>query len=366
MSTTKLNGSLTKKLAKIYADVKNPASFGSAQKLASAANVSVEQAKKYLQSIDSYTLHRSRRKNFVRNRYVIPGIGHLYEADLCDMQHLKTMNNGYTFLLNCIDCYSRYLWCVPLKNKKATTVLEAFKLIFAGKFCKFLQTDRGREFNSAVLKHYLKENNVSLIFPKTSAKCSIVERVNRTLKLKMHKYFTHAGTQKYINVLPDMVKSYNNAVHSSTGHKPAEVNKKNQKQLWDFLYGGKGRYAKLKSSAQPRKDIKVGSFVRVSRDSGVFFKGYEGNWSHETFKVTKIIKKQQTLYEISDWNNEKIEGRFNYFELQLVDVNDKTKFRISKILKTIGTGRSRRLLVSWSGYPASFNSYIYERDLKKV
>jgi hypothetical protein len=366
MPTNKSDGVLTKKLSKIYTDIKHPASFGSAKKLASAAKVTLAEAKEYLRGVDAHTLHRERRKNFERNRYVIPGIRYLYEADLCDMQHLKEQNKGYTFLLNCIDCYSRFLWCVPLKNKKATTVLDAFKIIFGSKFCKYLQVDMGREFDNAVLKKYLAENNVKLIFPRTSAKCSIVERVNRTLKLKIHKYFTHNGTQKYIDVLDDIVKSYNTAIHSSTGHKPSEVTKKNQKQLWNFLYGGKGRYPKLKSSAVPRKDIKVGSFVRISRDSAKFSKGYEGNWGNEIFKVTKIIKKPQTLYEIADWNNEKIDGRFNYFELQVVAVTDKTRFRISKILKTVGSGRSRRLLVSWTGFPESCNSYIYERDLKKL
>lgn len=362
----KSDGALIKKLEKIYTDVKHPAGFGSAQKLAAAAKVSLEAAKKYLRGVDAHTLHRERRKNFQRNRYVIPGIRHLFEADLCDMQHLKAHNKGFTFLLNCIDCYSKFLWCVPLKNKKATTVLDAFKIIFDGKFCKNLQVDMGREFDNTIFRKYLKENNVNLIFPKTSAKCSIIERLNRNLKLRVHKYFTHKGTQTYINVLQDIVKSYNNSIHSSTGHKPSEVTKKNQNKLWPFLYGGKGRYAKLQSSATPRKNIKIGDFVRISRDTATFFKGYEGNWGHEVFRVTKIINKPQTLYEISDWNNEKISGRFNYFELQVVEVTNKTKFRINKILKTVGTGLSRRLLVSWTGFPKAYDSYIYERDLKKL
>jgi len=362
----KLSGFLSKKLEKIYTDVKNPASFGSAQKLASAAGVTLEVAKKYLAGVDAFTLHKERRKHFIKNRYIIPRMQHLYEADLVDMQHLKSKNNNITFLLNVVDCFSKFLWSVPLKNKKAATVLAAFKTVFRGKFPKYLQVDLGREFANNTLKKYLEENKVQLIFPRTSSKCHIIERMNKTLKSKIFKYFTHKGTQKYIDVLQHIVKSYNNTVSSATGHKPAEVTKENEQKVWDFLYGGEGRYPKLQVAARPRKTIKIGSHVRISRDSATFYKGYEGLWSHEIFKVTKIIRKPQTLYELEDLEGKAISGRFYYFELQLIDVSDKTYFRISKILKTVGKGRSRRLQVAWTGYPSSFTSYIYEKDLKKL
>jgi hypothetical protein len=362
----KLNGSPLSRLKEIYTDLKNPASFSSANKLAHAAGVTKKVAESFLRSVDAHTLHRERRKNFKRNRYVIPRMNYLYEADLIDMSNIKAANKGYTFVLNCIDCFSKYLWSIPLKNKKAETVLQAFKIIFKNKSVKFLQSDLGNEFKNKHLQNYLKLIKTKLIFPRTSAKCSIVERVNKTIKNKMFKYFTHKGTQNYIDVLPAIVKGYNNTVHSSTGHKPAEVNKKNEKDVLPFLYGRKSRYSPLKASAQPRKSILVNSFVRISRDSGVFAKGYEGYWSNEVFKVKKIINKPQTLYVLEDLQKKTIDGRFNFFELQLVDISDKTQFRINKIIKAVGKGRSRRLFVSWVGYPDSFNSYIYEKDLTKL
>jgi hypothetical protein len=47
-------------------------------------------------------------------------------------------------------------------------------------------------------------------------KASIVERLNRTLKIKMWKYFTHRETLTYVEVLSEMVASYNHTVHIPT------------------------------------------------------------------------------------------------------------------------------------------------------
>jgi len=362
----KSSGSVTNKLNKIYGDVKNPAAFGGAQKLADASGVSLEQTNNFLRGVDSYTLHKEKRKNFSRNRYVVPRMHHLYEADLCDMQRLKSKNNGVTFLLNCIDCFSKYLWCIPVKNKKAETILKAFQSIYKTQASTYLQTDDGKEFSNNLLKKFLKSKNIKLIIPKSGSKCNIVERVNKTIKSKIFKYMTHKGTEKYIDVLADMVHAYNNATHSSTGHKPAEVTKANEKAVWDMLYGGLGRYAPLAGSSEPRKNLRVGTFVRIARALGTFAKAYEGNWTHEIFKIVKIVRKPHTLYELEDLKHNKIDGRFNYFELQQLNFSDKSVFRINKILKRVGKGNSRRLLVSWVGYGSEYDSYIYEKDLKTL
>ena len=40
-------------------------------------------------------------------------------------------------------------------------------------------------------------------------KASIVERFNRTFKMKMWKYFTYRNTAHYLDVLDDLLHSYN-------------------------------------------------------------------------------------------------------------------------------------------------------------
>jgi len=54
-------------------------------------------------------------------------------------------------------------------------------------------------------------------------KASVVERFNRTFKTKMYRYFTYANTRRYVVVLDDLVRSYNNTYHRSIGMAPIEV-----------------------------------------------------------------------------------------------------------------------------------------------
>ena len=50
-------------------------------------------------------------------------------ADLVGMQEWKGVNKGYRYILNVIDCFSKYAWSVPLKDKMGKTFLDAFQYI---------------------------------------------------------------------------------------------------------------------------------------------------------------------------------------------------------------------------------------------
>jgi hypothetical protein len=353
------------KLDSIYSNVKNAASFGTAADLASAGKVSLQKAREYLEGVDAHTLHSLRRLRFKRNRYIVPGMNYLFEGDLCDMRHLSRKNNGFAYILNVIDVFSKYAWSIALKDKSATSVLAGLKKIFAERKPKYFQTDLGLEFRAGAVQNYLKENGIKFLTTKNEIKAAVIERFNKTVKTKMHKYFTHNGTQKYVDILQDLIFSYNHKKHSAIGQTPASVSKTNEQQVFDFLYSGLGRYKRIASPEKKHK-FAVGQHVRISRPNQPFVKAYEGTWSMETFKIVNIIKKERTLYELSDWSGQKLDARFYTEELQRVKIDENTQFRIDKIVRTIGKGRSKRLVVKWSGYPSSYNSIIYERDLVRL
>ena len=48
-------------------------------------------------------------------------------ADLADMQLISKFTKGVRFLLCVIDIYSKYAWIIPLKDKKGTTITNAFQ-----------------------------------------------------------------------------------------------------------------------------------------------------------------------------------------------------------------------------------------------
>lgn len=59
-------------------------------------------------------------------------------------------------------------------------------------------------------------------------KASVVERSNHTLKGRVWRYFTTKNTLTYLDVLQDLVKSYNRSHHSSSiKMTPEDVNEDN-------------------------------------------------------------------------------------------------------------------------------------------
>jgi hypothetical protein len=286
------------------------------------------------------------------------GIDHQWQVDLVDLGKLASYNKGFKYLLTCIDVLSRYAWVVPLKDKTGKTLTEAFEVIFKlGRQQIRLQTDRGTEFTNRVFQKFLKENNVHFVTTDNDeTKASIVERFNRTLKTKMWKYFKHRETLTYVDVLPDMVASYNHTVHRIIGIPPAEVTWANQTTASKRPYGRKG----------PTKSCKFspGDRVRLSKTKRTFKKGYLPNWTEELFTVVKCIETSPPVYLVKDDHGEILEGTFYAEELQKVIKTDDV-YKIETILKKRKKERKVQYLVKWLGYPESFNSWIFKHDLQK-
>ena len=55
----------------------------------------------------------------------------IWGVDLADMQSLSKYNKGIKYLLCAIDLFSKYAWVIPLKDKKGTSIVNAFKKIIS-------------------------------------------------------------------------------------------------------------------------------------------------------------------------------------------------------------------------------------------
>ena len=51
----------------------------------------------------------------------------IQSADLDDIQSISKFSKGFRFLLCVIDIFSKYVWVVPLKDKKVITTTNAFQ-----------------------------------------------------------------------------------------------------------------------------------------------------------------------------------------------------------------------------------------------
>ena len=159
-------------------------------------------------------LHKPIRRKFIQRRVISNGIDDIWSADLVEMQPYSKENDGFRYLLNVIDIFSKYAWSKPLKNKTGNEVSNAFdKILKEGRKCKHLWVDEGTEFYNKIFLKLLDDNDIKIYSTYNQGKAVVIERFNRTLKSRMWKYFSANNTYKYIDILPDLIERYNNSKH---------------------------------------------------------------------------------------------------------------------------------------------------------
>ena len=122
-----------------------------------------------------------------------------------------------------------------------------------------------------------------------------------------------AGTgDKYIDVLDDIVKKYNNTVHGTVKMKPIDVTSDSYAEY-------------IKDAIEKDPKFKAGDRVGISKYRNIFAKRYTQNCSEEVFVVSKIKNTVPWIYVKSDLNGKPITGTF--YEEELQKTNQK-EFRI--------------------------------------
>ena len=299
-------------------------------------------------------LHKPIIRNFKRRKVNFGNKpNEIWSADLIDLKKLKKYNNGFQYIINIIDLYSRYAWSIPIKNKTGKSIVIAFEsIIQQQQKPKKLWVVNGSEFYNKIFKKWLNDNNIEMYSTFNEGKAVVIERFNRTLKNIMFKYFTANGTYKYIDILSSLINEYNNKKHSSTKLSP------------------KSKYLQLSEDSDKKNftsdkklpisyDFKIGDKVRISKFKKKFEKGYTPNWTEEIFTIYAINMTNPVTYLIKDLNNNVIKGSFYKQELQ--KTTGQEIFRISKIIKK----KNKNAFVSWEGYGPEFNSWIPISSIQK-
>lgn len=353
----------------IYYNPSHPAGYASFDKLARAmkGKMNREDVKRWLQSQETYTLHKPVHRNFPRNKYVLSNLNELWQADLSDMRTYSKYNDGFNYILCVIDVFTKYAYARPMKSKNSETIKKCFESIFneADTTPTHIQSDKGTEFVSKDVQRYFKIKNVNYYTTNNpDIKASIVERFQRTLKMKMWRYFTHKNTYKYIDILQDLMHAYNHSYHSSIKMSPCDVNSNNILTVWTNLYDKK-KVQNSTSTSIPK--LRIGDYVRITKYKHIFQKGYESNWSDEIFIISSVIDRSPlVVYTLKDLQQEVIVGTFYERELQKVTYDPSSNFKIDKIISSRHSGNRKQLLVKWKGYPDKFNSWISVSELQKI
>lgn len=302
-------------LAEIYYNPEHPLGFtGNVQQLAK----DFPTAREWLMTQPTYTLHRAVKRKFPTRKYRSGVIDRQWQADLVDMQSLRHYNDGYGYILTCIDIFSRYAWAQPLTDKSFKNVISAFEKIFITNHRKpqLLQTDQGREFENQYIQEYFLKQNIRQFSVKSPFKAAIVERFHRTLRSRMYRFFTANNTQKWCNILQKLVTAYNRNNHSALfGCAPISINNSNFIEIWNMRQNKQQKIHAKSTSLQ----LKVGDFVRLALVKPTFNRGYTPNWTREIFLINEVDQSNYPItYRVRDLDNNDIEGRFYKQEVQKV------------------------------------------------
>jgi hypothetical protein len=158
----------------------------------------------------------------------------------------------------------------------------------------------------------LKNKNIEQIITRnTETKAAVIERFNRTIEEKIIKYLYTFKTERYIDVLNKITSSYNNTIHSRTKFKPKDVDKNNEKIVFNNLYRKKINVHESK--------LKIGDKVKLSKLKSIFEKGFTSAWTEEIFQIDKILNTSPfERYTVIDSKNLPLIGSFYSQELQKI------------------------------------------------
>ena len=394
----------------LYRNLKKGGSYQSADKLYHTVkkegkfNLSLNKIQKWLEGQDSYTLNKEVRRKFVTNYMEIGEIDMIWEADLADLTQYSNSNDGYKYLLGCIDTFSRKLWIEPLKSKHGQSIIKALKIILekSKRQPRTIRSDRGSEFVNSVVQAFLKDANIGQTLTSNQSQAAFIERCWKSIKKRIVKYMEDKRTSRYIDVIQDVVTGYNKTHHSVIGMAPDDVSLKNDLLVeYNQMLYRKKKEAKpnfppkitksptsqhstkhfnqktnltsddiIPSKPMPKKKkivYPVNIPVRIALRRNKIVSEYDERWSKEIFYINnRKLRGGIDVYQIRDSEGDVLIGWFYRPELQRVQEAKKDKlYDIKKIIKTRvikdKAGKEhKQFFVSFVGFPSKFNQWVSE------
>ena len=291
---------------------------------------------------------------FERKKIIVNHIDEIHSCDLVDMVKYSRMNKGYKYIFTNIDIFSKYAWSFPIKSKKISDIKPCFQKIFKERKPLYIWSDQESSFFSKEMLKFFEDNNVKIYHTYSNLKAVVIERFNRSLRELMMKEFVKNNNTVWYNILPELIKTYNNRYHRTIKIKPIDVNKTNEKHIKNTVYNY--------DITNKKPKFKIDDLVRISLKRRELFDKPSAyiKWSEELFRIHSIYKSNIITYKIKDLNNETVKGIFYEKELQLTK-NTTGEYIIEKILKT----NKNKIYVKWRNYSNNFNSWIDKNSVTK-
>ena len=149
-----------------------------------------------------------------------------FQTVAIDLLQLPRSIQGSTYVLVCVDHFSRFVILAPMRNKSAPVVAHA---LVSHLLCPFttpsvLLSDNGTEFKNAVLSNICQQYHIKQTFITAHHPASngLVERTNRKI-LEILRHVAGQFHECWEDWLPHVAACINGSVNASTGKTPYYV-----------------------------------------------------------------------------------------------------------------------------------------------
>ena len=182
-------------LKNIYYSENLPASYAGAPAVYNSVRsegkykVSMRRIRDWLRNQNAYNGFKQASKRFKRLRLVVKSKDNR-DVDTLNMHYHKENNDGYAYILVCIDILTPHLITRLLKALQASRIKDAFKDIFRyNEGPRTIRSDRGSEFMNQEIKSYFASKGINHFFTNNEVKASYAERVIRMLRQRIGRLF---------------------------------------------------------------------------------------------------------------------------------------------------------------------------------
>jgi len=151
----------------------------------------------------------------------LPPVSSTFQRVHVDLLELPQMVDRFKYVLVAIDAFSKWCELIPIQNKAAETVVEAFTFGWLTRYGppRTIHSDKGTEFTNKFLKGITEKFGIAHTFSSTLHPQSngAVERLNRDIIAYLRKYFSKIPWTQH---LPFIQWAHNAVPHSSTNLPP--------------------------------------------------------------------------------------------------------------------------------------------------
>ena len=241
-------------------------------------------------------------------------------------ERLTQMENLNKELLLKLDVKSKMR---QIQNLAGNNLIENEKYLFKVQhgIIFAVQSDNGTEFLNGSFQSLLKSRGVRHITVNVGDhnRQGLIERFNRTLEGIIALYQESRKSNRYVNVLEDIVFNYNHTYHRGVDDVPEARYRENPSI-------GSMKVKAIKHS------IKVRDRVRILKEKQTFRKGYESKYSNSIYTV---VSGNGYSYSIADDEGEILQKTYKYYELQRIE-SAETFATESKEREHVLTNKQRR------------------------